>query len=127
AGNRVLSGGERVIARPAPATRISAVAFDFDGTLADTRDAVVATVAQTLAELGMPPLSRAAVVERMGLPLIEIFRHAGVPAHALGDAARRYRRRFPDNASGVALFPEVARCLDALAARGVPMGVVSSR
>jgi phosphoglycolate phosphatase len=106
---------------------IAAVAFDFDGTLADTRDAVCATVEQTLDELGVPRLARAVVVEHMGLPLSETFRAAGVATGALDHAVQAYRRRFPDNAASIALFPEVARCLRELAEAGVPMGIASSR
>lgn len=111
--------------RDAPA--LAAVAFDFDGTLADTRHAVVSTVEQTLVELGVAPLAHEQIVTRMGLPLAEVFVAAGVPALGLGDAVQRYRRRFPDNCGRVALFPGVLAGVQALAAAGVPIGIVSSR
>jgi phosphoglycolate phosphatase len=109
------------------ATPIAAVVFDFDGTLADTRAAVVATVTQTLDRLGAAPLSAAAVVERMGLPLSEVFVAAGLPPPAIADAVVLYRRLFPDNAGSIALFPEVDTCLGVLATRGLPLTVASSR
>ena len=106
---------------------LQAVAFDFDGTLADTREAIVATVAQTLSSLSVAPLPPEQVVARMGLPLAEVFVAAGVPAAGLHDAVQLYRRRFPENCTRVALFPGVLQGLQALAAAGVPLGIVSSR
>ena len=106
---------------------LQAVAFDFDGTLADTRHAVVTTVEQTLSSLGVAPLPVEEVVRRMGLPLVEVFVAAGVPRPGLGEAVQRYRRRFPDNCGRVALFPGVLAGLQALAAAAIPVGIVSSR
>lgn len=106
---------------------IAGVAFDFDGTLADTRHAIVATVQQTLDDLGVAPLAQDEIVTRMGLPLAQVFVAAGVPAAGLGDAVQRYRQRFGDNCARVALFPGVLVCLQALAAAGIPIGITSSR
>lgn len=106
---------------------IAAVAFDFDGTLADTRHAVVTTVDQTLSELGVAPLAPEEIVVRMGLPLVQVFVAAGVPAELHAHAVARYRARFLGNAERVELFPGVLACLQALAAAGIPLGIASSR
>jgi phosphoglycolate phosphatase len=108
-------------------TELTAVAFDFDGTLADTRHAIVTTVDQTLSELGVPLLAPEEIVVRMGLPLVAVFAAAGVPVELHAHAVLRYRARFLSNAGQVALFPGVLGCLQALAAAGIPLGIASSR
>jgi phosphoglycolate phosphatase len=106
---------------------IEAVIFDFDGTLADTREAVVSTVEQTLDQLCLTRLSRTTISELMGLPLIETFRVAGVPETSLHDAVHFYRGRFFDNAERIALFAQVGSALRAIAEAGLPMAIASSR
>jgi phosphoglycolate phosphatase len=109
------------------ASAIAGVAFDFDGTLADTSVAIVTTALQTLRELGLPPLPPEEIVVRMGLPLVEVFVAAGVPEERRGLAVQYYRRHFLGNADRVALFPGVLAGLQALAAAGIPIGVTSAR
>jgi len=112
----------------APGERtIEVVVFDFDGTLADTSHAIVATTLQTLDELRLPPFSAERIVAMMGLPLAQVFIEAGVAPHATAGAVARYRERFPSNLARVALFPAVRECLSALSEARIPMGVVSSR
>jgi phosphoglycolate phosphatase len=110
-----------------PADSIAAVVFDFDGTLADTRHAVVTTVQQTLRELGVAQLPAEEIVVRMGLPLAQVFVAAGVAAERCGDAVQWYRQRFPANTDRVALFPGVLAGLRALASAGIPLGIASAR
>ncbi len=107
--------------------RIDAVAFDFDGTLADTRSAIFATVCQTLEDLGLPAVSEERFLPMIGLPLREAFVGVGVALHAVDACAARYRQRFAENATNVRLFPAVRECLELLSERGVPLGIVSSR
>jgi phosphoglycolate phosphatase len=106
--------------------RIEVVAFDFDGTLADTRAAIVAAAAQTLRELDHSVLAES-IVPMIGLPLREAFIGAGIADEHADACCAHYRACFPAHAGRVALFPEVADCLAELAARGVVMGIVSSR
>jgi phosphoglycolate phosphatase len=106
--------------------RIEVVAFDFDGTLADTRAAIVAAAAQALRELAHPPLEER-IVPMIGLPLREAFLGAGVAEAAADACCDRYRACFPVHAGRIALFPAVRACLHELTARGVAMGIVSSR
>src|SRR5262245_31622649 len=107
--------------------RIEVVAFDFDGTLADTRAAIVAAAAQTLRELGHAQLSGEHIVPMIGLPLREAFLGAGVASEAAEACCVRYRECFPDHAGSITLFPAVRACLDELRERGLVMGIVSSR
>jgi phosphoglycolate phosphatase len=106
---------------------IDAVAFDFDGTLADTTTAIVNTAFQTLADLGLPPVTRERFVPMIGLPLRQAFIGAGVDAQAADACVLRYRTCFPAHAEFVTLFPAVRDCLEELTRRGLPLAIVSSR
>ena len=54
---------------------IQLVIFDFDGTLADTHRTIIATVQQTLKELGLPIATEESITETIGLPLRDCYRH----------------------------------------------------
>jgi len=120
------SGAIDVVPR-VPRPNIEAVVFDFDGTLADTSEAVVTTVEQTLAQLLVASPARTAISALIGLPLVETFRTASVAEASLDEAVRIYRSRFFDNADRIALFAQVASALQAIAAAGLPMAIASSR
>lgn len=107
--------------------RIEVVAFDFDGTLADTRAAILASALQALRELDHPPLPEERFVPMIGLPLREAFLGAGVADEHADACCVRYRACFPANAGCITLFPAVRECLDELTGLGLPLGIVSSR
>lgn len=111
-----------------PEPRYPLFVFDFDGTLADTRRAVVTTYNETLAALGLPLADPARITSLMGLPLGTTFEHVGVPADRVGQAVVEYRRRFPTVGTPlVTLFAGVADTLRHLRARGSRLTVASSR
>jgi phosphoglycolate phosphatase/pyrophosphatase PpaX len=58
--------------------------FDFDGTIADTSDCVLAAFAATLVRHQMPAIDRDAIIARMGIPLPQIFRE--LTANTYSDA-----------------------------------------
>ena len=106
-----------------------AIIFDFDGTLADTRRGIIATAQETLRRMGLPPGDEAALAATIGLPLIENFtRGAGLSLDDAQRAVAIYRTIFDEVAVPVIqLFPGVTETLAALAGRGIPMAVASSR
>jgi len=106
---------------------IDVVAFDFDGTLADTRPAIVATALETLRELGHPAAEEERIVQAMGLPLAQLFVAAGVAPEDSGQCAQRYRQRFAAHVGKVCLFPTARECLIELRAHGLSLAIVSSR
>lgn len=105
------------------------ILFDFDGTLADTREGIVRTVQGTLGRMGLPEADPIAVARTIGLPLTECFRTAtAVPDNQVEEAAAIYRDIFPSLAlDHITLFPGVLETLARLHDSGTTMAIVSSR
>lgn len=104
--------------------------FDFDGTLADTADAIRLTIAQTLAALGRKGAPGEDFTPYIGLPLAKIFELAlGTRDEKLtAEAVRIYRERFPANcAASVRLFPGVRDTLREFRDQGMVLAIASSR
>jgi phosphoglycolate phosphatase len=102
--------------------------FDFDGTLADTRGAVVATYNATLRALGLDEQPPARIAHLMGLPLGTTFERVGVPEAAVAQAVAEYRRLFPTTGTPlVAPFEGVRETLAHLQEAGAVLSVASSR
>ena len=105
------------------------ILFDFDGTLADTRQGIIRTVQGTLQQMGLPPADPVAVSATIGLPLTECFRLATpTPEERTEEAAAIYRNIFPALAlEHITIFPHVLETLRQLEQLGVVMAIVSSR
>ncbi|HSC89043.1 MAG TPA: HAD family hydrolase [Polyangiaceae bacterium] len=112
---------------PSGPRSIEVIAFDFDGTLADTTAAILLTTQRTVASLDLPPFAPEALLGLIGIPLREALARLGVPAHYSDEAVERYRSYFPEAAPTIALFPQVAASVASLRAHGLRLGVVSSR
>ncbi|MCR5710724.1 MAG: HAD family hydrolase [Bacteroidales bacterium] len=108
---------------------MAALIFDFDGTLADTRAGILATAQEVLRRMGLPPADPVALAATIGLPLRENFtRGAGLPDEAADTAVTIYRSIFEEvGVPAITAFPGVAEVLEALASRGLPMAVATSR
>lgn len=107
----------------------SAFLFDFDGTLADTNEGIIATVQATLKDIGLPSADASDIQFTIGLPLETCFRQAcNVPENLVEQACSHYRDIFWDVASStIHLFPNVQCSLETLHEQGIPMAIVSSR
>lgn len=106
------------------------IILDFDGTIADTRQSIIATVGQTLEAMGLPQVNDADIQQLIGLPLRDIF----VRAAQLSDEAQIakaiaiYRSRYGEVCKHtVTLFPHVECTLAYLFKQGFNIGVASSK
>lgn len=110
-----------------------AAVFDLDGTLVDTPRAIVATLAETLATLGVPAPEQAAVRATIGLPLERaVATLAGVaPADPMvAEGVARYQARFRERVLPYArelVFPGAAAGLTALRREGFALAVATSK
>jgi HAD superfamily hydrolase (TIGR01509 family) len=106
----------------------SVYVFDFDGTLADSREAIVSTVEGTLSAMGLPAVPAEAVVALIGTPLGAVFERLGVPASRVDEAVTTYRTLFAhEGERRVKLFAAAESVLSTLDQRGVFLAVASSR
>lgn len=110
--------------------RYQAVFFDFDYTLGDATDAIVAGFTRGMTALGWPVPDREAVRGTVGQPLEEAYtRLTGDPDP---EHQRRFREAFasvarPMQAKGVPLFPGAADLLRVLHDSGVHVAVASTK
>lgn len=107
------------------------VIFDFDGTLADTRRLVVATMRDVLAEMALPVAEESSCMATIGMPLRRCYAQL-VPwlsAEQLDQCYDAHQRLFDKNLQVIspALFPNVESTLSVLAAHKIQLSVASSR
>ena len=110
---------------------IRLVIFDFDGTMADTRQNIVRVMQMVMRHIGLPVANEETCASTIGLPLKDCFLHI---YPELSDAegehcAEIYRQLFFANAKKFVpnLFPHVRETMETLHARGVSMAIASSR
>ncbi|MGW1274349.1 HAD hydrolase-like protein [Streptomyces sp. NPDC002491] len=105
------------------------VLFDLDGTLVDSAPGVTASAAEALRSVGAPVPDAATLRSFVGPPMHDTFRRVvGLDEPAARAALTAYRAAYArDGASAAALYDGVPELLDALVARGLPMGVATSK
>ena len=105
------------------------IIFDFDGTLVDTVDGIVASQVRMLEVLGLPVTERQMMVQAIGLPLKECLRRGcNLPEDILDEAAATYRTVFDEVATPLIKdFPGVRPALEEFQRRGLRMCIATSR
>jgi 2-phosphoglycolate phosphatase len=109
-----------------PRSTYAAAVFDLDGTLIDSTHAIVESTELALAELGWPPLAREVIVGHIGYKLEAVFPERSIEERRrlIKVIGRHYASRCE---TGTRLCPGMGEVLAALAAKGVPMGIVTSK
>jgi len=101
--------------------------FDFDGTLADSRDWAIAELRQAAQLFGFRSVDDEAEIARLrGQTSQEITAYLGIPFWKIPQITAHMRERMRVNAQRIALFPAVSGSLEALEAAGVRLAIVSS-
>lgn len=105
------------------------IIFDFDGTLADTSEGIIAAEQVMLKRMGLPLADEAKIKAAIGLPLREALRIGGdIPEERCDEATVLYREVFDEVAySYIKAYPEVAGTLQELKNRGIRMAIATSR
>ncbi len=111
-----------------PASR--AYLFDFDLTLADSRDAIVCCAQGALTDMGLPVPPRERIEASIGLNLVRTFTFLTGSDDA--DQAATYATRFVAHADRVMvpmtrLYPEAISLLFTLHVQQVPVAIVSTK
>lgn len=110
--------------------KYKAVCFDFDYTLGDATDAVVAGYTYGLTRLGWPVPEREAVRRTIGLMLEDGYLR--LTGDADSERQRQFRKLFvevadPMQRTTAKLFPGARELLCALKENGVRLGIISSK
>lgn len=104
--------------------------FDWDGTLMDSADRIVAVMQQALSDRGLAPLTDASIRNIIGLGLPEALRTLcpDLPAAEIQELQSAYSRRFVE-AEDVPcqFFPGVRETLDVLRADGSRLAVATGK
>ncbi|MBK1710468.1 HAD family hydrolase [Marichromatium gracile] len=100
--------------------------FDFDGTLVDSTEAALEALARVGPAFGCAGLDRAAVERLRGLHAREIVQTLGIPAYRVPGFVARMRREMRAGLLATPPVPGWTETLEALAARGLRLGVLSS-
>ncbi len=105
---------------------VRAIAFDLDGTLIDSTDAIVASVAHTFEVLEQTAPSREAIIATISLPLEAQF--GQLWERVPDDAVPVYRAHYAEHAPGMTtLLPGVREALALAVDSGLPLGVATSK
>ena len=110
-------------------TNFKAIFFDFDGTIADTVNGILATMTATFKELNLSVPPQDAMKSTIGMLLGDALQQLG----NLDDAQRvlavkTYQRLFREvELPNTRIFPGVSQTLQILKSRGVKMAIVTSR
>ena len=110
--------------------KIKLIIFDFDGTLADTRQLIVETMQQTIQALGLPTCTDEQCTSMIGLPLKQAFTELIPMSDEMGDrCVDTYRQIFNENNASYVIptFPHVIDTLYRLSAEGYILTIASSR
>lgn len=111
----------------ATATPLQAVLFDFDGTLADSYDAITASVNHVRAHYELPPLHRDQVIPHVGRGPGHLLSQTVPGGDPTADAAR-YRAHHPSVMRQMTwLLPGAAEMLGELKAAGLRLAVCSNK
>jgi phosphoglycolate phosphatase len=102
------------------------IAFDFDGTLADSFDLFLEAMAVAADKHGIPDLPRDQIDVLRGMSSQELMRHLGIPMWKLPGIGATMRRLMTKGASKVSLFPGTAEMLTGLRAAGMMTAIVTS-
>jgi phosphoglycolate phosphatase len=102
------------------------IAFDFDGTLADSSDWFVETLNGLADELKFRKIDPARSAEYRGLDVPGFCQYVGLPAYKMPRLAMRLREAARRDYHKIQLFPGIAEALGALAQRGFVLALVSS-
>ena len=107
---------------------LEAILFDLDGTLLDSIDLIVASFEHTMVAEDLPRRTRAEILAEMGRPLLDVLPEwSGEPARTqeLIDTYRAWNLAHHDELARP--YDGIPAAVEALAAAGLCMGVVTSK
>lgn len=110
-------------------SRRSAIVFDFDGTLADTKEGIISTATTVLTEWGIAPEELSRVGELIGPPFPQAYEQVfGLSHEDAVEVTERYRRIYTKRGvEAWPAFPGIPELLEELQRAGRRLVVASSK
>jgi phosphoglycolate phosphatase-like HAD superfamily hydrolase len=108
------------------AMQLRAAIFDFDGTIADTFEEVVAILNKLSAEFGYRAAASAEVDELRGMSARDVARRLGVRWHKLPAIVTRARGELSHRMANIQPFEGIAAAIAELRAQGLLVGLLTS-
>jgi len=104
----------------------AAAVFDFDGTIADTQEVLLAIGNRLADEFGYTPIAPEEVAELRDLGSREVLRRVAIPAVKIPFLLRRLRHELNAEATRLQPIAGIATALDDLHDRGYHLGIATS-
>jgi phosphoglycolate phosphatase len=108
------------------AMQLRAAIFDFDGTLADTFDQVVAILNQLSGEFGYRAARRDEIEELRGMSPRDVAKRLGVRWHQIPAIVTRARSELSHGMANIRPFEGIPAALEMLRASGLLVGLLTS-
>ena len=106
------------------------VIFDFDGTIADSSHAIACTAQVALASVGLPSIADEDFIQRIGLPLAQIFAEIlpAVDEVKRADVVKAYREHYADiSRQHTSVFTGMREILDDLRKREILTAIATGK
>lgn len=105
---------------------IKYVLFDFDGTVADSREVFLSSFNQLAAKHGFRKIEASNFEHVRRLSMLQRFSYLKVPFHRVPFLTSEFLSIYSSGVRAVSLFPGIADVFEALQELGVGIGIVSS-
>jgi len=105
---------------------VKVIVFDFDGTLADTFDAIVRITDRLAREFGYKPASPEDIVHLRNLTSREIIKQSGVSLFKLPFIMRKVKAELNNEIQSVSLVTGMKEVLISLKEQGNQLGIITS-
>jgi phosphoglycolate phosphatase len=105
---------------------VSTIIFDFDGTIADSFDTILAVTNRLAIEFGYTPASPAEIKQLQNLSSREILQQSRIPIYKLPYLLRRLKREMRHEIDHIEPFPGVLEALLALRQHDYTLGILTS-
>ncbi len=109
--------------------RFELLVFDWDGTLMDSAEAIIASIQSSCRDLGLPVPERERAAHVIGLGLKDALAYAvpELPPDDYGKLALRYRHHYLARDPDIELFPGMREMLAGLKERGYLLAVATGK
>lgn len=105
---------------------VSTIIFDFDGTIADSFDTILAVTNRLAIEFGYTPASPSEIKQLQNLSSREILQQSRIPIYQLPYLLRRLKREMRQEIDLIKPFPGILDALSALHQHNYTLGILTS-